>query len=301
MIFFALMILFFHLIAIFVHMNHFKYHSRANQKFLFVVLMLLFSPMGLWAIELSTWTESFEKLQRQIVPQSGVANVAALFLGVPYVAHTLDHSSEEPLTIHFEGLDCTTFVETALALWLLDSGATSQDFAQQLEQIRYRGGVRDNYLSRLHYFSEWGSDNVQKGYLEPICVAGVTELRTLPLYFMSTHADKYPLLQQLPSGVDSMRMVERRVSQLQQCVCSKEKVSRFVSELQAGDVVAFTSAVAGLDVLHVGFVFEVEGQKRLLHAPSVGKVVEISALTIEQIVNNRKNYSGMMAWRPIKR
>ena len=39
-------------------------------------------------------------------------------LGVPYVANTLDGTDEETLVVHLDKVDCTTLVETVLALSL---------------------------------------------------------------------------------------------------------------------------------------------------------------------------------------
>ena len=41
-------------------------------------------------------------------------------LGVPYVANTLDGTDEETLVVHLDKVDCTTLVETVLALSLTD-------------------------------------------------------------------------------------------------------------------------------------------------------------------------------------
>lgn len=41
-------------------------------------------------------------------------------LGVPYVANTLDGTDEERLVVHLDKVDCTTLVETVLALSLAD-------------------------------------------------------------------------------------------------------------------------------------------------------------------------------------
>ena len=38
------------------------------------------------------------------------------FLGIPYVAHTLELGDKEHLIVNLHGLDCTTFVETLYAL-----------------------------------------------------------------------------------------------------------------------------------------------------------------------------------------
>lgn len=41
-------------------------------------------------------------------------------LGVPYVANTLDGTDEERLVVHLDKVNCTTLVETVLALSLAD-------------------------------------------------------------------------------------------------------------------------------------------------------------------------------------
>ena len=42
------------------------------------------------------------------------------FLGLPYVAHTLELGDTEHLIVNLHGLDCTTFVETVVALSMCD-------------------------------------------------------------------------------------------------------------------------------------------------------------------------------------
>jgi len=93
-----------------------------------------------------------------------VADIGFSFLGTPYVAATLENGLEEKLVINLRELDCTTFAETCLALArTVKSGKTDfESFAAQLEQIRYRDGIRNQYPSRLHYFSEWIHNNAEK-------------------------------------------------------------------------------------------------------------------------------------------
>ena len=44
------------------------------------------------------------------------------FIGVPYVAHTLDLNEDEKLVVNLHGLDCTTYVEAVTALTLVLEG-----------------------------------------------------------------------------------------------------------------------------------------------------------------------------------
>ena len=85
---------------------------------------------------------------------------ARQFLGVPYVAHTLEVNDQEQLVVNTRQLDCTTLVETVTALTLCArQGKRSwNDYLQILQMLRYRQGKLDGYPSRLHYFSDWIRD-----------------------------------------------------------------------------------------------------------------------------------------------
>ena len=63
-------------------------------------------------------------------------------LGVPYVANTLDGTDEETLVVHLDKVDCTTLVETVLALSLTDKYGKSdfESYKKALRCIRYRNG-----------------------------------------------------------------------------------------------------------------------------------------------------------------
>ena len=81
--------------------------------------------------------------------------IGKTFIGIPYVAKTLEIGETESLVVNLHGLDCTTFVENVLAFGLLlKDGKTDFDsFTNTLETIRYKEGKLDDYESRLHYFA----------------------------------------------------------------------------------------------------------------------------------------------------
>src|SRR5690606_7470382 len=68
--------------------------------------------------------------------------VGKTFIGVPYVAKTLEVGQTESLVVNLHGLDCTTFVENVLAFsMLLQQGKKDFDsYTQILEEIRYKDG-----------------------------------------------------------------------------------------------------------------------------------------------------------------
>ncbi len=89
------------------------------------------------------------------------------FLGAPYRLSPLGEGSgvdADPL-LRFDAFDCTTFVETAMALALADD----LDHARRvLNVVRYREG-RVDYLSRRHFpEAEWIPELIRLGFLEDI-------------------------------------------------------------------------------------------------------------------------------------
>ena len=67
-------------------------------------------------------------------------------------------------------------------------------FGHEIERMRYRGGVRRGYASRLHYFSEWIYDGAKRGLVTDIAreLGGVIDPR--PLRFMTEHRKSYAAL-----------------------------------------------------------------------------------------------------------
>jgi Protein of unknown function (DUF1460) len=107
--------------------------------------------------------------------------VGELAAGTPYEAHTLEQYLRnggsaldvEPLTLSLTRFDCVTLVEACLAVGRVADDAgdpTWERFAREVELMRYRGGERRGYASRLHYFSEWMSDGAERGLLRDLGV-----------------------------------------------------------------------------------------------------------------------------------
>ena len=45
---------------------------------------------------------------------------------------------------------------------------TWERFGREIERMRYRGGTRAGYTSRLHYFSEWIADGEKRGLVRDL-------------------------------------------------------------------------------------------------------------------------------------
>lgn len=210
-------------------------------------------------------------------PQERVAIIGREFVGVPYVAGTLE-GSPETLKINLDEMDCTTFVETVLTIaYTAGEGRTSwRDYVYNLEKIRYRGGTINGYASRLHYFSDWVVDNIHRGTIKEYTTrmpANDWAVKTLD--FMSSNREKYAALS------DSTEFARIKSSEIgyrnhryPYIKTSKISNKAIAAALKEGDIVALTTKIPGLDVTHMGIIIKKDGVPYLMHASSKhGKII----------------------------
>jgi hypothetical protein len=237
-----------------------------------------------------------------------VARVGELALGSPYVAGMLDAYAKdggdpraEPLTLDLSRFDCVLLVEGCLAVARAAArNGGWNDFAREVERMRYRGGVRDGYASRLHYFSEWIADNARRGLLRDLGaeLGGTRDER--PLRFMTEHRGSYPALRHDPT-FRAIAERERELDSMTRIVIPSDRIAAVQHRIQTGDVLAFTTKIAGLDATHTGFAYrDRAGVMRVLHAPLSGGAVEVSRRTLPEYVAAIRNSTGIMVARPLR-
>ena len=80
-------------------------------------------------------------------------HIARGFLGIPYVAKTLEVNPKESLVVNLRQLDCTTYVENVLAVYecVKNNRTSYADYLHFLRMIRYVGGT-GAYPTRQRYF-----------------------------------------------------------------------------------------------------------------------------------------------------
>lgn len=223
-----------------------------------------------------------------------VARIAKLFVGTPYKSSTLEGDSIETLRINLDEFDCTTFMETALALayTAFENRQSWRDYAYNLRRLRYRNGITDGYPSRLHYMSEWIIDNVSRGNIKEITgdMPGVRyNVKTLD--YMSSHREAYPALadsanftriKNVESGFSNHRYPYLKGSSL--------KDKDLISYVRNGDVICFTTSAKGLDITHVAIAIINGGKVGLIHASSKeGKVIIDPLPLTDYVKRNRTN------------
>jgi len=227
-------------------------------------------------------------------------NVGRYFLGFPYVSDTLETEGEETLVINLRGFDCFTLAENVVVLARLikGGGCTFEDYAATLENIRYRNGMLNGYSSRLHYFSDWLLDNEQKGIVKDITdeMGGKQFLKEIN--FMTMHRGNYSGLN-TDKSYREMVVVEKNMSRRSLYHIQKAELRQFENLIENGDLIAVTTSIEGLDVVHVGLAIRVRGRIHLLHASEVEKKVVISDDTLYRYLSKRKTMTGIIVGRVI--
>jgi hypothetical protein len=239
-----------------------------------------------------------EKLSGRSMPAIMQA-IADYFLGYPYQANLLDRNNEEKLVITLDGFDCVLFVETVLAI---ARGIAVEDysyatFTENLSEQRYWKGERDGYCSRLHYFSEWISDNDKRGIVENIArdLGGVRINKTLD--FMSRHRSSYPPMANNDANYQCIVNMEDSISRLKIDYIPYYAIRNVYAQLQPGDIVAVATEIEGLDVTHTGLVYRLpDGNIGLIHASPAGQVT--IARDLHNYIWNVESAIGILVARP---
>lgn len=225
--------------------------------------------------------------------------------GLPYVGKTLEKNEDEKLVVNLRQLDCTTYVESVLALTMCaKQGKNSfKDYCRNLQQIRYKDGeVR--YTNRLHYFTYWMNENVRKGIVKH--VGGAPELfsatQTVNADYMTTHVDLYPMLVKHKDRIPQIRNMEKAITGNRYAYIPKSKLGDnklLRKTIRNGDIIVILTSRKGLDTSHIGIaVWHADGL-HLLNASSVHKKVVEEPKTFKQYMMEHKSHIGIRIVRPV--
>lgn len=231
---------------------------------------------------------------------------ARKFIGIPYVAHTLETDGKEKLVINTRQLDCLTLVETAttLAMCHAENARSFADYCRILRSIRYRGGEMDGYASRIHYFSEWITDNKEMGYVDTVEFSSVpfTALEKVNVWFMGRYPEKYKKLAGKRKDIALIREMEKRVSGKYFRYIPKNEIKDNAimrSTIHDGDILAIVTSHAGLDIAHVGIAVWHRDGLHLLNASSIHHKVVEEPMTLYQYMQKHPSQKGIRVVRPI--
>ena len=221
-------------------------------------------------------------------------------MNIPYVAHTLEPNDQERLIINLRELDCTTFVESAMALTLcVRSGRTTfDDYCRILQKIRYWQGRAPQYIRRLHYFTSWIEDNTTMDLVKELQTPNppFTAVQTVQAHYMTQHVDKYRMLTVNPQDVPMIREMEKRIEGKKYRYIPKQQLynNRLLrNTIHDGDIIVIITNIKGLDTQHIGIAAWHADGLHLLNASSIHHRVIEEPMTLRQYLYKHPTMPGI--------
>jgi len=244
------------------------------------------------------------RLLKEVQSLPSSANIplffARKFLGVPYVAHTLEHKDGEFLVVNTRQLDCTTFVETVTALTqcAYNHQYTWEAYLKALKSMRYRHGIINKYPSRIHYFTEWIVENSKRGLVTELQSPNppFTAVQIVKVGFMSSHPNSYSALKQHPEYISDIRKMEQELSGLRFRYIPKKDIGNVKilrKAVRDGDIIAITTNKKGLEIAHLGFAVWKKGELHLLNASQIHKKVVEEPMTLYNYLGKHPSHTGI--------
>ena len=244
------------------------------------------------------------QLLSQANRETPVLWLARQFLGVPYVAHTLEVNDDERLVVNTRQLDCTTFVETVTALKLCaqQGKRTFADYQNVLRQLRYRQGRMAGYTSRLHYFTDWIRDKADMQLVTDVQQPNppFSAVQTVNVNYMSTHPTAYKALKANAALVSEIRAQEQLLTGMKVRYIPKRAVRNNAllrKVVKDGDILAITCNKKGLEIAHLGFAVWRNDGLHLLNASMIHKKVVEEPMTLYQYLQKHKTHTGIRVVR----
>lgn len=205
--------------------------------------------------------------------------------GLPYRSGTLEKNyvgrggcGQEQLIVNTREFDCTTFVETVLALArTAERGKHSfNDFCNNLQAFRYQQGTIADYTSRNHYFSTWIDNATSSSIMYEVVPTdkALCRKRKLNIHYMTSHPERYHALQgeRNEDYLRKIKQMEQRQNMKEVTYIPKNVLNNprnLLSFIKDGDIVAIETSKEGLDTSHVGIaVWSSDNRLRFIHASS---------------------------------
>ncbi len=228
-----------------------------------------------------------------------ISLIARFFLDTPYKSNTLNTPGGEKLTINLHELDCVTFVDNVLALAFLSeySSESEAEFQQNIQDIRYRKGIIEDFTSRLHYSSDWLYEMEERKLLKDVtAVSGGIEYAK-EINFMSRHHDLYPPLKENRHFLSKIKEIEDSINKRTYYYIPKADLDKAYPKIKTGDIILITTGIAGMDTSHLGIAILYNGKIHLIHASSDHKKVMISPSPLKEYMMGIRSQTGIMIGR----
>ena len=269
----------------------------------FTLLLFVSSPLNSRPFQ----QESDEDIyNRKVQNAKGVSlddftlNIAKSFLNRPYKAHTLEGNQTEKLITNLREFDCSTFVESCIAMGLTyrKDDISFDKFKKYLQRLRYyKNGKIKGYESRINYFSDWLYTHEEDGLLQDVTVSMGGVVWKKNINFMSTHWNKYPFPKDTEL-LEKIQKIEEKINEQSFTYIPKAKVKSIENQFLNGDIIGITTNIDGLDITHEGFAIRLQDKRvYLLHASSDFKRVMVTDKPLAEYLAKNKNQTGIMVAR----
>lgn len=283
-----------------------------RNKIVFLGLVLWCCAIGLKASTPDYWRSDSVKVMRllkEAALQKAETNYMLFFArkltGIPYVAKTLENNEQERLVVNLRQFDCTTFVETVLALkrCMDQRKPTFANFCDNLQLIRYRGGAV-SYANRLHYFSAWIHDNEDLRVVTNIGRPNppFAAVQHVKVNYMTTHVDRYPMLVKHRDWIPMIKQMEdsitgRSYRYIPKNMLSDSKLLR--QTIHDGDIIVILTSKAGLDTSHIAIAVWHRDGLHMIDASSIYKRVIEEPKLMSRYMAEHPSHTGIRIVRPL--
>lgn len=264
---------------------------------------------GIEVTEESTDSVLFERIisdVKKAFPRISNANkheliikIARAMKGIPYVAQTLEVGKHETLVINLRQLDCTTYVENVVAMYLCmkNQDCRYSVFKDNIRRLRYASG-NVSYPNRLHYFSQWITENTKNGVVREMHTPNppFTALQRLSINFMTTHSELYPRLKNDTSAIDDIRQSEKKLTGMTFPYIPKAEIANthlFRQTIHDGDIIAITTRKSGLDTSHIGIAVWHKDGLHMLNASQIHKKVVEEPMLLREYMQKHPSQVGI--------
>lgn len=235
----------------------------------------------------------------------------------PYLADPLGEAEQGDISsgplYRFDGFDCTTFVETMMALSL---ARDASDFRKLMNRIRYEAGVV-SFFNRNHFPTlDWIPNNVRAGF-----VRDVTSAITSAPQESLTYIEKDNWY--LKKGLKNLALREKKSWARVRYIAKEDLLNeKLLSRIPSGAIFNVVRPAwdlkeavgTALDVSHQGFVVRENGETYIIHASngrgrdgqddSMRVKKDLLREYVEQVMMNSPTTAGMnfltIAARPSK-
>ena len=183
-----------------------------------------------------------------------------------------------------------------------EKSAIADTFINELRNIRYRNGIIDSFLDRLHYTTQWIVENERTGRVRDVTTELGGSKRAIVFSQMSEYMKKDRRFINRPDFVSKMQGYEAILSKTPQCYIPTDKIESILDKLCPGDIICFVATISGLDTVHVsvfaGFTPGCD-VPTIIHASSKAKRVLVEPKGLVAYTRQRKNTQGIIVVRPV--